>query len=205
MLLLDEPLDALDLNLRTRMQRELRDLHQRLGVTFVYVTHDQDEALMLSDRIAVMSEGAILQIGAPRKSTIGRRRPSSRGFLGDSNLIPGQVVRQVDTTVFRLADGTEVPLDTAAPAGNRAMLSVRSERLRPMGREKEAGVTLRGPVEGRRFRGAAVMITLRLADGTALDFVVPNDGSVEPGAFGRGEVVRLGLDSRHARLLPEAE
>ena len=81
-LLLDEPLGALDLKLRKEMQLELKDLQQRTGTTFVYVTHDQEEAMTMSDRIAVMNGGVVEQLATPRSSTGGRRARSSRGSSG---------------------------------------------------------------------------------------------------------------------------
>src|SRR5207247_1975797 len=91
LLLLDEPLSALDKSLRADMQRELKDLHRRTGVTFLHVTHDQEEALAMSDRIVVLNNGAIEQVGRPRDLY---RRPRSAfvaSFLGDNNLVDGRV------------------------------------------------------------------------------------------------------------------
>jgi putative spermidine/putrescine transport system ATP-binding protein len=91
LLLLDEPLGALDLQLRKTMQSELRSLQRRLGTTFLYVTHDQEEALVLSDRIAILESGRVAQIGPPEEIY---RRPATRfvaGFVGDTNLLPAQL------------------------------------------------------------------------------------------------------------------
>ena len=201
-LLLDEPLGALDLNLRKRMQRELRDLHQRLGVTFVYVTHDQDEALTLSDRIAVMSDGAILQVDEPEAIY---DRPESAfvaAFLGDSNLLAGHVERQGTARAFRLEDGTAVPLAADGGADDSVALSIRPERLRVIGRGAEPPVVLSGTVEARQFRGASLTVTLRLAGGAVLDVAVPHDGRAAGAAV--GEPLRVGFEPEDARLLRDA-
>ena len=95
MLLLDEPLGALDLKLRKQMQIELKKLQEQVGITFVYVTHDQEEALTMSDRIAVMNEGRILQLGTPEEIY---ERPNCRfvaDFIGETNVVPG-VVQESD-------------------------------------------------------------------------------------------------------------
>ena len=91
-LLLDEPLSALDLKLRQHMRAELRAIQQRTGITFIYITHDQGEALAMSDRVAVMSQGNIEQVGALRtRSTTIRRRPFVASFVGESNLFDGRI------------------------------------------------------------------------------------------------------------------
>jgi len=88
-LLLDEPLGALDLKLRKEMQVELKNMQQQLGITFVYVTHDQEEALTMSDTIAVMNEGRILQIGSPEDIYNEPKSAFVANFIGESNIIPG--------------------------------------------------------------------------------------------------------------------
>lgn len=94
-LLLDEPLGALDLKLREQMQEELKNLHQQLGITFIFVTHDQNEALSMADRIALFNEGRIMQVGTPREIY---RRPNSRfvaDFVGSSNVLPPEFVKRL--------------------------------------------------------------------------------------------------------------
>ena len=123
-LLLDEPLGALDLKLRQRLQIELTQIHRDVGTTFVYVTHDQEEAMSMADRIAVMSDGRIEQLGTPTEIY---KRPASRfvaDFIGDSNFFPANVAGDVAT----LADGTRVPC-TPGRSG-AATLMVRPESIR---------------------------------------------------------------------------
>ncbi|WP_050528546.1 ABC transporter ATP-binding protein [Pseudorhodobacter aquimaris] len=129
-LLLDEPLSALDLKLRKEMQIELKRLQQETGITFVFVTHDQEEALTMSDRIAVMSAGHVQQIGTPRDIYT---RPANRfvaSFIGETNFLSGQS----DGTSVTLANGARLPM--SAPQG-RVNLTIRPEQLRvvPLGTE----------------------------------------------------------------------
>lgn len=125
-LLLDEPLGALDLKLRQAMQVELKDLQARVGVTFIYVTHDQEEALTMSDRIGVMNEGRLLQVGRPEEIY---ERPSSRfvaGFIGDINLLEATVV---DSHTLELPGGHKVRGVGGRPAGERVTVAIRPERF----------------------------------------------------------------------------
>jgi spermidine/putrescine transport system ATP-binding protein len=125
-LLLDEPLGALDLKLRQAMQLELKDLQHRVGITFVYVTHDQEEALTMSDRIGVMNEGKLLQVGTPQQIY---EHPSSRfvaDFIGDINLLTGNVI---DHQTVELPGGRKVAAETDQGAGAEATIAIRPERL----------------------------------------------------------------------------
>lgn len=128
-LLLDEPLSALDLKLRKQMQIELKRMQQDTGITFVFVTHDQEEALTMSDRIAVMDTGHILQIGSPRDIY---ERPANRfvaGFIGESNFLKGRVIDAGPPARIALNGGQELSADTAdcPAAGNDVTLAVRPE------------------------------------------------------------------------------
>jgi len=132
-LLLDEPLSALDLKLRQHMQLELRAIQRALGSTFVYVTHDQNEALVLSDRIAIMNAGRIEQVGTPREIYTRPATVFASDFIGETNLVHGTVTDRTDGRVT-LAAGpvTRVVGRSAAPIGlgGRATLSVRPESIR---------------------------------------------------------------------------
>ena len=136
-LLLDEPLGALDLKLRKEMQIELANLHQSLGVTFVMVTHDQEEALSLSDRIAVMNGGEIEQVGTPQEIYDHPATPFIAEFIGDTNLLTGKAIPQnPQSTTLTTANGLEVWVESGRYAlpelkENSAMvLSVRPEKIR---------------------------------------------------------------------------
>ena len=130
-LLLDEPLSALDLKLRQAMRDELQRLQKETGITFVFVTHDQDEALSMSDRIAVMSAGHVQQIGSPEDIYL---RPANKfvaDFIGDTNFIDVTVAKAGKTSSFTLANGMELklPLETDLAVGDKAVLNVRPENI----------------------------------------------------------------------------
>ena len=154
-LLLDEPLGALDLKLRKQMQIELKRLQKKLGITFVYVTHDQEEAMTMSDRIAVMRDGVILQMDAPAKIY---DRPNCRfvaDFIGESNVISG-VVRSVEGEKLSVEtpDGMILACGEGFTVGEKICVSVRSEYLNLSATPVE-GFTLRGKVKDFIYVGAA--------------------------------------------------
>jgi spermidine/putrescine ABC transporter ATP-binding subunit len=132
LLLMDEPLGALDKQLRENLQLEMRRLHADLGITFIYVTHDQEEALIMSDRIAVMNEGRVAQIGRPEELY---DRPNSRfvaSFIGESNFLPAIVCGLEDSVVVTECKGMTVRAICSSPlsTGDEVMLTTRPERLR---------------------------------------------------------------------------
>jgi len=132
-LLLDEPLGALDLKLRKEMQIELKTLQRDVGITFVYVTHDQEEALTMSDRIAVMHAGKVLQVGSPTEIY---ERPNCRfvaDFIGETNFLDGVVQEQRGDLVTVLVDGSlpvTIQSDEAPRLGSQVMVAVRPEKIR---------------------------------------------------------------------------
>ncbi len=133
-LLLDEPLAALDLKLRQRMLIELDAIHDEVGITFLYVTHDQGEAMSLSDRIAVMEAGRIAQVGAPAEIYEAPRTSFVAAFIGDTNFLEGQVTAVEDKEYCRVRigglDGVVGFNDKAKPAGSPVYLSIRPEKIR---------------------------------------------------------------------------
>jgi len=149
-LLLDEPLGALDLKLRKRLQIELSQIHREVGTTFVFVTHDQEEAMAMADRIGVMNEGRLEQVGAPEEIY---RRPATRfvaDFIGESNFL--EVTRAADGSVVAL-DGSAVPCPPPNGEWQRATLMVRPESVRVnAGNGHHAG--LAGMVVGSSFLGS---------------------------------------------------
>ncbi|MCI8650422.1 MAG: ABC transporter ATP-binding protein [Anaerotruncus sp.] len=161
-LLLDEPLGALDLQLRRQMQTELKNLQKRLGITFIYITHDQEEALNMSDRIGIMNEGRILQLGTPDDIY---ERPQTRfaaSFIGQSNLLDA-VVTGTDGSgalVLELAGGVIKATGQAQP-GEHVTLCVRTERVR-FGAENQDGFTLQGLVRAHSYTGGMLRTTLLL-------------------------------------------
>jgi spermidine/putrescine transport system ATP-binding protein len=155
-LLLDEPLGALDLKLRQRLQVELSQIHREVGTTFVYVTHDQEEAMSMADRIAVMNLGVIEQLGTPYEIY---RRPASRfvaDFIGDANFLDVTV----DGDVAVLADGTRVPCAETSRRG-AATLMIRPESLRFA--EAAVPASLRGRAVQSSFLGTRVRVAVETA------------------------------------------
>jgi spermidine/putrescine transport system ATP-binding protein len=196
LLLLDEPLGALDLKLRRAMQLELKHLQTRVGITFVYVTHDQEEALTMSDRIALMRNGRIEQLGTPDEIY---HRPKTRyvaDFIGDTNLLRGKVLASAGREITLQLGGAvlRAPLGAggALPAGADAWLSVRPERLSvgprtgtgaAAGDEAVArGKALEGVVADLVFVGAGTKVYVALPDGTRVMAHRPADDPLAPGA-----------------------
>ena len=167
LLLLDEPLGALDLNLRRQMQVELKDIQKRLGVAFVYITHDQEEALNMSDRIAVMRNGRFEQVGAPEQIYDHPATRFAAEFIGQTNLLECDVeAAHGDGLVLSYA-GQRIPARRAefdAKAGDRVCLSLRTERL-GFGPERSGDCCLEGVLTDRRYAGGSMRATIRLIDG----------------------------------------
>jgi len=155
-LLLDEPLGALDLKLRQAMQVELKELQQRLGIAFVYVTHDQEEALTMSDRIGVMHQGKLLQVGTPEEIYEHPRTRFIADFIGETNFVPVTVAGDGEV---RLPGGEVVRAVTHSPAGTEVSLALRPEKV-SLYRESETvppGLNcLSGVVKLRIYVGAAL-------------------------------------------------
>ncbi|MEX2552700.1 MAG: ABC transporter ATP-binding protein [Actinomycetota bacterium] len=182
-LLLDEPLGALDLKLRQQMQIELKAIQRRVGLTFVYVTHDQEEALTMSHRLAVMNEGRIEQIGSPSEVY---ERPASRfvaGFVGVSNI---------------LADGS-----AQAIAGDETPFSIRPEKIRLLAPGEVAGDTdcvASGRIEEVVYLGSATRYIVSLDAGGQLVVIEQNRGVPSTETLDvKGELVRLAWDRRNNR------
>ena len=205
-LLLDEPLGALDLALRQAMQLELKRIQREVGITFIYVTHDQEEALTMSDRIAVMSEGRIEQIGSPREIYDVPATGFVAGFIGAANLLPA-VVRHVDDTAVtvELAGGHRVTVPAgsgAAAAGSTVSVMLRPERLRLAESAPPDGESLPVTLVQSVFRGPVVRHTLRAADGTVI-VAHAAAGPCLPG-FRPGLALWVSWDADAARVLPPA-
>jgi spermidine/putrescine transport system ATP-binding protein len=208
-LLLDEPLGALDLKLRQAMQLELKRIQREVGITFVFVTHDQDEALTMSDRIAVMSLGYVEQIGSPEEIY---HHPSSvfvAGFIGSANLFRAQVAQAAgaDADVVVSIGGECVPVPhgkgDAMPVGAPATVMVRPERVRVTMEPLTGGfVGVPCTVADLVFQGPVVRVALATVDG---EEIVAHIGADEQLPLLRpGDRVWAGWEREAARLLPEA-
>ncbi len=197
-LLLDEPLGALDLQLRRQMQYELKKLQQQLGTTFVYVTHDQEEAINMSDRIVVLRDGQIEQQGAPNEIYDRPRTSYAAKFVGSANVLIGTVERVTGSRVLlRSTCGTMLAQLDSRPVmlGQRLTLAVRGENV-GISREKTDNC-LRGVVEGNTFAGGMLRIPVRLADGT--EIVITRQGIHFD--FSAGETVYLTWSAENAVLV----
>jgi spermidine/putrescine ABC transporter ATP-binding subunit len=187
-LLLDEPLGALDKMLREEMQVELRQLQQRLGITAVFVTHDQEEALTLSDQVAVMRNGIIEQVGAPREIYDRPVNEFVAGFLGASNFLDGTVLsRDAGIAQVATASGVVSVVTDTARIGDKVRLAVRPERVR-MSRPEGEGVSAR--IRDIVYRGSVTHYYMSSAAGPLLCYLQ----NAAAGDWSVGEEVRCTWD-----------
>src|SRR5436190_5925605 len=209
-LLLDEPLGALDLKLRKGLQVELKGIQRDVGITFVYVTHDQEEALTMSDRIAVMSNGVVEQVDTPENVY---ERPATTfvaGFIGVSNLMPGTIASvSGDRGTIRLDSGPEVEAHVNGLAnGERCHAVVRPEKLRiahARGSSGDGIPSVDGVVESSVYLGTSTQIVVRLPDDVALTVLVPNASEAERARLpGGGAPVRLSWSPDHIHVVRES-
>jgi iron(III) transport system ATP-binding protein len=174
-LLLDEPLSNLDAKLRERMRWELKELQRRTGITFVYVTHDQSEAMALSDRIAVMHQGEVMQYGAPREVYTRPANKTVADFMGLVNLIPGRVLRAAGDDSL-VAIGGSHPIGLAlvpgVAAGDAVQVAIRPENLRVTvltpGAASDAPAMVPGKVADVTFLGNVLDCHVTLDDGSRI-------------------------------------
>jgi spermidine/putrescine transport system ATP-binding protein len=201
-LLLDEPLGALDLKLRQAMQVELKRIQREVGITFVYVTHDQNEALTMSDRIAVMNDGVIEQLGPPREIY---EHPATRfvaGFIGTSNLLTGSLARVTDGRgVIEVSPDERIIVParrSALTAGQEIELTVRPEKIElAAGPGAAGGCALRGTVSEVVYLGTSTSFSVRTTTGADVVVFQQNSASaITP--VGRGDEVWLTWDPQHS-------
>jgi spermidine/putrescine transport system ATP-binding protein len=191
-LLLDEPLGALDARLRVDLQVELKGIQEQLGVTFIYVTHDQDEALTMSDRVAVMHGGLIEQCAEPRELYETPASAFVANFLGASNLIP------VSNGNGGLRLGNFV---LQAPEGEGELAMIRPENVRLEAHGSEGPNRIPGMVEEVVYLGFHQEVRVRLATGVLIKADVPNDD--EHPEYEQGDAVAVHLPEKHLRVLRE--
>jgi spermidine/putrescine transport system ATP-binding protein len=198
-LLLDEPLGALDLKLRKRMQVELKRLHQQLGMTFLFVTHDQQEALAMADRIAVMREGAIVQLGSGAEIY---RNPATRyvaDFIGEANLISCRVDASGAVQITPNSPGSPYP---APAAGARQVsLMVRPESVRLGGAAGADYVALPAKLKDKVFVGSTYRLYLVIADGQ--EIAAESGGSSAVDELAPGDMVWVHWHKDAARVLED--
>ncbi len=167
-LLLDEPLSALDARLRSEMQVELKRLQRELNITTILVTHEQDEALSLSDRVVVMNQGEIAQIGTPREIYEEPCNLYVARFIGDINLLPATIDKRLDKKNLRITmmgQGITLVSPLVGPPGTKVQILLRPEDLRVGEDIKEEMPRFSGTILERRYRGATLDTTIQLDDG----------------------------------------
>jgi spermidine/putrescine transport system ATP-binding protein len=201
LLLLDEPFGALDLKLRRAMQAELKAIQRRLDMTFIYVTHDQEEALAMSDRVAVMHQGRVLQVDVPQTLY---ERPANRfvaEFIGESNLVEARVDAVVDRQIEVSIGSLRLALrdDACPPVGSAITLSIRPEKI---GIQRALTVaannTCSATVEEAVYLGTDTRYRMRVTDGLSL--VVQEQNRDAP-LLAAGAAVILELPAAHLRVL----
>ncbi len=219
-LLLDEPLGALDLKLRKELQLELKGIQRDVGITFVYVTHDQEEALTMSDRIAVMSNGVVEQVDTPENVY---ERPATTfvaGFIGVSNLMPGTVTSATGGRgMIRLDTGLEVETRVdGIGSGERCHAVVRPEKLRisaaassaprpgAAGSDQGPLPGVDGIVQSSVYLGTSTQIIVALPGDVSMTVLVPNASEAERARLpGGGAPVRLSWEPDHMHVVRESE
>ncbi len=205
-LLLDEPLGALDLKLRKAMQLELKEIQRQLGITFIFVTHDQEEALVMSDRIGVMSAGHLLQVGTPKEIY---EQPSSRfvaDFIGDTNFLPCKVLEENDgITAVLVADKLKMQAasNTAVAAGTNATLAIRPEKIHIYSLENKAideETVFPGQIVEAIFMGTDTIFRIELAENATVDVRYQNV-NITAEQFDEGQTVAVSWQPKSARVL----
>lgn len=200
-LLLDEPLGALDLKLRKDMQLELKQLQEQVGITFIYVTHDQEEALTMSDRIAVMNNGKVLQVGPPEEIY---ERPSTRfvaDFIGETNFLEGTIEEINGEELSVSVDGNAVVkahCQAEVQKGQKVSVVIRPEKFSL----SENGM-IQGKVEETIYIGTDMRYIIRLSDKTS---VTVREQNLNPGRttkYSTGDQVGLNWNPAHALVLTE--
>jgi spermidine/putrescine transport system ATP-binding protein len=204
-MLLDEPLSALDLKLRQHMRAELRRIQQRTGVTFIYITHDQGEALTMSDRVAVMSQGVLQQVGAPLDIYNDPATAFVASFVGEANVFAGQVAEANGTTarIETAAGSFAARLGAGARSGEPALLFVRPEHMRLGDAAAGAANRIDAAFTHAEFEGNFVNV---FCDNGGRKPLMTQTRS-DPGVLGLAQGTRLplGFDAADAVILPVGE
>ena len=179
-LLLDEPLGALDLKLRKQMQGELKALQRRLGITFIYVTHDQEEALTMSDRIAVMNRGRLEQVGTPEEVYNHPETKFVADFIGESNIIEGYIENMTDDSIeVTMESGKAIIHETGYRMEEMVYLCIRPENLK-ISTEAKEGFRFRGQVKEHIFIGSTNKTMIEMPTGQMLKSVTPAEDELIP-------------------------
>jgi spermidine/putrescine transport system ATP-binding protein len=200
-LLLDEPLGALDLKLRQTMQLELKDIQHEVGITFIYVTHDQEEALTMSDRIAVMNEGKLIQVASPEEIYDDPSNLFVASFVGEMSFLDGVIV---EAGSVRLNGGDVVMARTDSPPGTDVTLTLRPEKVHLFADRSEVPVgrnAVDGTIARTIFQGDSMYYEVELADAGSLDVHVENLPSMR--RWQAGDKVVVDFHPEAARALAQ--
>ena len=208
-LLLDEPMSALDAKLRQSMQVELLSLHKKIGITFLMVTHDQTEAMVMSDRITVIRDGAIEQIGTPTELYDHPVTPYVADFLGQSNMIPSVVECSAQSRLIAKFGGNELDVTDATvigTLGNDATLCIRPERIRLLDDSSEVDIgmeVINGVVAQVLYSGNSLHFTISLDNNLTINVHYPLNTVLNSSLIaGIGDAVRCGVASATISIFP---
>jgi putative spermidine/putrescine transport system ATP-binding protein len=193
---MDEPLGALDRQLRDQMQLEIKELHSRLGITVLYVTHDQDEAMAMSDRICLMANSRIAQIGTPQELYFAPRSEFVARFLGESNILAG--IGEGDGTLRVGEAGIKIRASAKPPPDEAATIVVRPERIALLAPGDAADNVASGTLKDVVFQGGVTRYFVALPGGVTLSAKMLTPLA---GAPALGETVRVGWSAAHTLLL----
>jgi len=200
-LLLDEPLSALDANLREEMRSEIKAIQRRIGVTAIFVTHDQGEALAMSDLVVVMNKGKIEQRGAPAEVYEHPRSEFVANFLGNANFLPATVVAVTGSGIsVALTDGTQLAVADAAravQAGERVNVVVRAEKIELDGVGAPHASILKGTISAVDYLGSTARYDVTLVGGEKVTTLA----TIRDGARRVGDQVNLAIAPEHCRIL----
>ncbi len=204
-LLLDEPLGALDARLRKDLQVELKAIQRDIGITFVFVTHDQEEALTMSDRMAVMNHGHVEQEGSPREVYEEPRTSFVAGFLGVSNLLDAEAGPDGDACALKIGERTFRAEQGATETRGAVKAMIRPERIELEPHDAPGDNRLPGLVERAVFLGGSHEVHLRIVGGELLKATVSNNGRPLPFALDEGSSVTLHLPASGLRVLEPSQ
>jgi spermidine/putrescine transport system ATP-binding protein len=203
-LLLDEPLGALDAKLRKTLQIELKALQQEVGITFLYVTHDQEEALTMSDRLAVMNAGHIEQFGAPQEVYEDPQTLFVADFLGVSNLMSAEAKGAQNSSCRVVLDSFELEAGGGGDVTGPAKIVIRPERVELEPHGSPSGPNrLPGMVERVVYVGSGIQVIVRAATGEVLQALIQNTGT--PVVYDQGTPVQVHLPVEALRVLPASD
>ncbi len=205
LVLMDEPLGALDKQLREQMQYEIKHIHESLGVTVVYVTHDQSEALTMSDRVAVFEDGIIQQLSSPEELYERPQNSFVAQFIGENNQLRGTVQEigkdKLATVQLDSGDMVKALAVGVGARGERTLLSVRPERVAIEPKQEKNTVTLTGHVEELIYLGDHIRTRMSVAGHT--DFIVKVPNNAEHHELARGQTTTVGWQAEDCRALDD--